>query len=102
MPRKSNRAQPAELRAFGARLRLAREEAQLGVNELGRISETSGAVVTRIEQGDAPAPNAEIVVVLAKALSVRPGWLLTGEEPMRPRPLRLSDEPASRGRKRAE
>jgi transcriptional regulator with XRE-family HTH domain len=100
MPRPNNRIQPEELRAFGARLRLAREEAQLGVNELGRLSGTSGAVVTRLEHGDSRPPGAEIVIVLAKAMHVRPGWLLTGEEPMRPPLLRFVEEAPPVNRKR--
>lgn len=92
MPRPSNRTLPEELRALGARLRLAREESGLGTNELGRVSGTSGAVVTRIEDGEMRAPSAEIVIALAKAAHVRPGWLLTGEEPMRPPLLRIVEQ----------
>lgn len=102
MPRVANRTKPEELRTFGARLRLARESAEMGVNELGQASQTSGAVVTRLENGDANAPSAEIVILLAKAAHVRPGWLLTGEEPMRPPLVRfvqpLPTETARKGK----
>lgn len=73
----------------------------MGVNELGRISNTSGAVVTRLEHGDSRPPGSEIVILLAKATHVRPGWLLTGEEPMRPAVVRFVERnPAAPAKRR--
>lgn len=83
MPKRTKPIEP-ELAGFPERLRSAREELHLGVRELGELSKMDGARVSRYERGQkVDGVTADSVVALAKALNVRPAWLLTGEQPRR-------------------
>ncbi len=73
----------AELRTLPARLAEALEEASRDQKDLAAAAGLSASSVSRILQGKYPNLRAETVVRFARALSVRPGWLLVGEEPRR-------------------
>ena len=83
MPKRTKPVE-TELIGFPERLRSAREEAGFGVRELGEMSGMDGGRVSRYEQGKKfEGVTADSVLALAKALNVRPAWLLTGERPVR-------------------
>lgn len=67
---------------LGDRLRVARESAGLGCNELERVAGLKSCV-SRIERGERMAPRYDTVTALAHALGIRAEWLATGEGPMR-------------------
>ena len=71
------------LKAFGARVRLARESHGLTLQEVadraGYTSKGSRSTISSIEKGKNDIPLSK-VSVLAEALGVDPHWLLFGEE----------------------
>lgn len=72
-----------EFRTFPLRLRLARETAKLTGVELSDKCGIDQSVISRYENGKRVAGmTANSVILLANALGVRSGWLLSGEEPM--------------------
>lgn len=78
MPR---RAKPIthELKTLPGRLRFARESRALDVTKLEDLAGVSRGRVSRIENDDRlPGLSADVVIRIAKALRVNPGWLLTG------------------------
>lgn len=76
----AKRALPPEIQAFPARLELAMLRADAKESGLGLPQPT----VNRLRKGKRPDPPGSTIVHLAHALGVRPGWLLSGEEPMHP------------------
>ena len=75
-------ADPAErATSIGQRLRAARQLSRLTQEGLAGESNCGLATIRRIEQDDME-PRAETARRLAKALSIRAGWLMFGELPM--------------------
>jgi hypothetical protein len=78
-----------ESKTLGGRLREARMDKRLGVNELTRLvelpdgGELAGGYVSRVESGERKAIPAIYAHALAHALGVRPEWLLSGIGPKR-------------------
>jgi len=69
--------------SIGDRLRIAREEAGLGVRELARECGVSNAQISRLEAGGR-TPRPDTLLLLADHLGVRVEWLLAGRGAMRP------------------
>ena len=67
--------------SIGKRLRAARQRSGLTQEGLAEESGCGLATIRRIEQGDME-PRAETARRLARALTVRAGWLMFGELPM--------------------
>jgi repressor LexA len=63
------------IKEFGKRLREAREERNLTVKELGELMDTSGATISRYENG-VHEPKREIVKKIADVLGVSAAWLM--------------------------
>lgn len=83
MPKRREEVEP-ELVGLPERLRLAREAEGLGARELDRASGLGTGAVTRLSKGDRlSGVTAAKIIRLARALNVRPEWLLTGNPPMR-------------------
>jgi len=68
----------AKLTSFGARLRWARERADLSLEGLARIASISKTNLHRWEK-DSVTPRHVNVVAVSQLLGVRSDWLLTGE-----------------------
>ncbi len=66
------------------RVREARLEAGLGMNELDRrIGQPHGGYTTRLEAGEKKRPDPAVLNKIADALNVRLEWLLSGDLPKR-------------------
>lgn len=63
---------------LGRRVQAAREQRGLAVRALAREAELSDTMLHRIERGES-LPGLEVATRLARALAVRPSWLLFGE-----------------------
>jgi len=70
-----------EATTIGNRLKAARKRAGLTQQGLAERSGCGLATIRRIEQGDME-PRADTARRLAKALTIRAGWLMFGELPM--------------------
>lgn len=80
---KSAKPAPSPL---GARLREARERAELGVRELaGRTGTTptpvTASAISMLENGGQESIDGRQLVALAMALGVTAEWLVTGKQP---------------------
>lgn len=73
---------PSEWAAFPARLRYAQELRNIDGKTLAAESGVSASSISRILSGRSIEVAAPSVILIAAALRVRAGWLLTGEEPM--------------------
>lgn len=88
---KAKRSKPRvvapEWRGFSGRLKYAievrqQEEPGLTQNRLAEMAGVDGGNLSKIVGGTkAAGATANTVILLARALRVRPNWLLTGEEP---------------------
>lgn len=100
MPRKvtkkSNRkAPPEEMSGLGGRLEEAMAERGMKRVDLARASDMTPDRITRaLSKESIDGVQAATVVRWAKALDVRAGWLLAGEEPKRKVMLLAEDDPA--------
>lgn len=66
------------------RIAFARKESGLGCRALDRASGLAGGATTRLEKGEKLAGVTALKILkMARALGVRPEWLLTGSAPMR-------------------
>lgn len=74
--------------SIAARLRYAREARRLSQSQLARSLGLRPQTVQAIEAGLVERPRA--LLDLARALEVRPEWLLDGSAPMRPDAVRES------------
>ena len=72
---------PEQVTSIGNRLRAARQRSGLTQGGLAAASGCGLATIRRIEQGDME-PRAETARRLARALTVRAGWLMFGELPI--------------------
>lgn len=70
--------QTAIVISIGDRIRIARDKRDLDQVELAGMIGVSDQTIRRWEHGERE-PKATQVVALADALSVRPGWLLDGD-----------------------
>lgn len=75
---------PAEARELPLRLALAIKAARLTQGELGKRTGIAQSAISRLLSERPSGGLVAHVVTLAIALDVRVGWLLVGEEPMRP------------------
>jgi transcriptional regulator with XRE-family HTH domain len=66
---------------IGERVRLARTRAGLGVNQLERACHLGKGVISNIENGRRPNPDAETLRLIAEATSHQFTWLAFGEGP---------------------
>lgn len=62
---------------IGARIRAARQELGISLEDLGELSEVNWTTIGKIERG-ASSPAVETLIRLATALEVDPGALITG------------------------
>ncbi len=76
---------PEQVTSIGNRLRAARLRSGSTQEGLAAASGCGLATIRRIEQGDME-PRAETARRLAKALSIRAGWLMFGELPVEVEP----------------
>ena len=85
-------ARPAVLRPLGAQLRRLRQDRQLTQEKLAELASLNYKYVGRVELGKAD-PGADVLVRLARALSVSVGELFETITPMTtgPRPLPVAD-----------
>jgi transcriptional regulator with XRE-family HTH domain len=67
---------PPEERTVAAAVRLARENAHLGVRELSRRSGVAAPQISRLERGEVKKPTIETLVALARGLEWNPVPLL--------------------------
>ena len=74
--------------SFGAYLRDAREKADLGVNELAKLSGVSAGYLSRLERGERRAPYPDVLQKLAPCLKVsyedmmrQAGWIDIPDDP---------------------
>lgn len=67
------------MKEFVERLRASRAFLGVGSRELGRRAGLSEAVVTELETGKVRSVSLCTALALAKALNVRPSWLLCGD-----------------------
>lgn len=74
----------ATMNAFGWRLRYAREQKNIDMNELARRVGTSSGVFSHWENGDRSPRDLDTLKRITKELDVTFNWLVDGEEPMRP------------------
>jgi transcriptional regulator with XRE-family HTH domain len=92
----------------GARLRWVREQRQLTLAEVGRLSGLTTSYLSRLELGGRTNPTRRTVEALCLALEIRSGWLLTGAGepwvwPQRPiRPGEPAKDLASRKARESE
>jgi len=70
-----------QVTSIGNRLRAARQRSGFTQEGLAEASGCGLATIRRIEQGDME-PRAETTRRLARALTVRAGWLMFGELPI--------------------
>lgn len=69
-------------REIAQRLNLAREARGLTVRQLARAAMVSQQTVITLSQGGTINPGAATLVDLARALEVRPAWLILGDGEM--------------------
>ncbi|WP_449278486.1 helix-turn-helix domain-containing protein [Leucobacter sp. GX24907] len=62
---------------IGSRLRAARQELGISLEDLGELSEINWTTIGKIERG-ASSPAVETLIRLASALEIDPGALVTG------------------------
>jgi transcriptional regulator with XRE-family HTH domain len=67
---------PPEEQTLAAAVRVARENARLGVRELSRRSGVAAPQISRLERGDVKKPTIETLVALARGLEWNPVPLL--------------------------
>jgi transcriptional regulator with XRE-family HTH domain len=67
-----------EAKALGDRIRTAREKAGLGMNELDRAIGQGSGYTSPLEKGEKASPDYRIIADIAKILTVRLEWILTG------------------------
>jgi len=83
----TSRAVASEWRGFPGRLRYAidqrqAEEPGLTQNKIAELGEVDSGNLSKMLSGEkAAGVTANTVIMLARALRVRPAWLLLGEEP---------------------
>jgi transcriptional regulator with XRE-family HTH domain len=76
----------ADFSAFPQRLALAMKESGMTQRQAAEAAGIQSSTITRADGDRLGGISANQIVRLAKALSVRVGWLLVGEEPMRQTP----------------
>lgn len=69
---------------LASRWREAREALGQRVNAFDRAAGLTTGFSSRIENGGKESPRADMLLKAARAMGVRPEWLLDGEEPRRP------------------
>lgn len=74
---KTHSAAAAEI---GRRIRVARQELGISLEDLGHLSGINWTTIGRIERG-ASSPTAESIIRIAGALEIDPGAFLTGITP---------------------
>lgn len=72
-----------EFQALPERIALALKEVGMAQRQAATQAGISPSTISRIDEARLGAISANQLVRLAKALRVRVGWLLVGEEPMR-------------------
>lgn len=73
------------LQSFGLRLRYAREELRkLKQTPLAKLASITQPSLSDLETGATKEVSGPVLIALAKALKVRPEWLITGDEPIEP------------------
>lgn len=63
--------------AIGRRIRAARQELGVSLEDLGELSEVNWTTIGKIERG-ASSPTVESLIRIATALEIDPGILLSG------------------------
>ncbi len=62
---------------IGRRVRLARNQRQISLEDLGHLSEVNWTTIGKIERGTS-SPTVESLVRIAAALEIDPGTLISG------------------------
>ena len=62
---------------IGRRVRLARNQRQISLEDLGHLSEVNWTTIGKIERGTS-SPTVESLVRIADALEIDPGTLISG------------------------
>lgn len=75
---------PVEVKLLPSRMEQAMQLEGVDQRELGRRAGLSQSTVSRLLTGRETGGSVAHVVLAARALRVRVGWLIEGEEPMRP------------------
>ncbi len=73
-----------DMTTIAGRLRWARQRRALSQEQLAAKSGVTEAAISRIENGKILAPRMGTMQKLAKAITVDPGWLVTGDDTLRP------------------
>lgn len=74
---------PPEVQQLPLRLELAMRAAGVNQVELARVSGVGQSAISRLLSGRETGGALAHIVLIARALGVRVGWLAVGEEPMR-------------------
>lgn len=62
---------------IGRRLRSARNDREISLEDLGHLSDINWTTIGKIERGES-SPNVESLVRIASALEIDPGTLISG------------------------
>lgn len=62
---------------IGRRVRAARNQRKISLEDLGHLSDVNGTTIGKIERG-VSSPSVESVVRIAAALEIDPGMLISG------------------------
>lgn len=94
MPKHTIRT-PHEMRGFSLRLAQAIKESELTQKEIERASGVSQGAISKLTAERPGGGTLAHIILVAKALNVRVGWLAVGEEPMRAHGIVAPAAPAS-------
>jgi transcriptional regulator with XRE-family HTH domain len=76
----------SKLDSVGLRIRHARKERKLTQAELAKAATIKQASLSELETGETKEISGPTLIALAKALGVRPEWIMLNEEPIAPDP----------------